>query len=142
MPWTLQYCGTLESVTSAQQLQKQPCASTADDPYCLLFPQGYAQYSVLFYGYYNNQRTIGWLKFRMPLSYFLVGVGTVAYSYMVVIRTWVFIMTNKYFHFERHKNVYFFYACVAGWHRMQMSLAWEMTTVLILAGRFLPAGTT
>lgn len=49
--------------------------------------QGYAEYSVLFYGYYNNQRAIGWLKFRMPLSYFLVGVGTVAYSYMVVIRT-------------------------------------------------------
>ncbi|XP_028313447.1 transmembrane channel-like protein 1 isoform X2 [Gouania willdenowi] len=48
---------------------------------------GYAQYSVLFYGFYNNQRAIGWLKFRMPLSYFLVGVGTVAYSYMVVIRT-------------------------------------------------------
>ncbi|XP_026177763.1 transmembrane channel-like protein 1 [Mastacembelus armatus] len=48
---------------------------------------GYAQYSVLFYGYYNNQRALGWLKFRMPLSYFLVGVGTVAYSYMVVIRT-------------------------------------------------------
>ncbi|KAL0979659.1 hypothetical protein UPYG_G00187900 [Umbra pygmaea] len=48
---------------------------------------GYAQYSVLFYGFYNNQRTIGWLKYRLPLSYFLVGVGTVAYSYMVVIRT-------------------------------------------------------
>ncbi|XP_062399816.1 transmembrane channel-like protein 1 [Sardina pilchardus] len=47
---------------------------------------GYAKYSVLFYGYYNHQRTIGWLKFRMPLSYFLVGVGMVAYSYMVVIR--------------------------------------------------------
>uniref|UniRef100_A0AAY4CZ08 Transmembrane channel-like protein n=1 Tax=Denticeps clupeoides TaxID=299321 RepID=A0AAY4CZ08_9TELE len=49
--------------------------------------KGYAKYSVLFYGYYNSQRAIGWLKFRMPLSYFLVGVGTVAYSYMVVIRT-------------------------------------------------------
>uniref|UniRef100_W5MTL1 Transmembrane channel-like protein n=1 Tax=Lepisosteus oculatus TaxID=7918 RepID=W5MTL1_LEPOC len=48
---------------------------------------GYAQYSVLFYGYYNNQRAVGWLKFRMPLSYFLVGVGTIAYSFMVVIRT-------------------------------------------------------
>uniref|UniRef100_A0A4W4FVE7 Transmembrane channel-like protein n=1 Tax=Electrophorus electricus TaxID=8005 RepID=A0A4W4FVE7_ELEEL len=48
---------------------------------------GYAKYSVLFYGYYNNQRTIGWLKYRMPLSYFLVGVGMAAYSYMVVIRT-------------------------------------------------------
>ncbi|KAG9331502.1 hypothetical protein JZ751_018905 [Albula glossodonta] len=53
----------------------------------VMVPEGYAQYSVLFYGYYNNQRAIGWLKFRMPLSYFLVGVGTVAYSYMVVIRT-------------------------------------------------------
>ncbi|XP_076854569.1 transmembrane channel-like protein 1 [Brachyhypopomus gauderio] len=48
---------------------------------------GYAKYSVLFYGYYNNQRTIGWLQYRMPLSYFLVGVGMVTYSYMVVIRT-------------------------------------------------------
>ncbi|KAF3695998.1 Transmembrane channel-like protein 1 [Channa argus] len=53
----------------------------------VMVPEGYAQYSVLFYGYYNNQRAIGWLKFRMPLSYFLIGVGTVAYSYMVVIRT-------------------------------------------------------
>ncbi|NXM81910.1 TMC1 protein, partial [Oenanthe oenanthe] len=48
---------------------------------------GLAQYSVLFYGYYNNQRTIGWLKFRMPLSYFLVGVGSIGYSFMVVTRT-------------------------------------------------------
>ncbi|XP_059579528.1 transmembrane channel-like protein 1 [Alligator mississippiensis] len=48
---------------------------------------GFAQYSVLFYGYYDNKRTIGWLKFRMPLSYFLVGVGTIGYSFMVVIRT-------------------------------------------------------
>ncbi|NWH36425.1 TMC1 protein, partial [Chloropsis hardwickii] len=49
--------------------------------------QGFAQYSVLFYGYYNNQRTIGWLKFRMPLSYFLVGVGSIGYSFMIVTRT-------------------------------------------------------
>ncbi|NXD28476.1 TMC1 protein, partial [Spelaeornis formosus] len=48
---------------------------------------GFAQYSVLFYGYYNNQRTIGWLKFRMPLSYFLVGVGSIGYSFMIVTRT-------------------------------------------------------
>ncbi|XP_059825063.1 transmembrane channel-like protein 1 [Hypanus sabinus] len=48
---------------------------------------GYAQYSVLFYGYYNHQRSIGWLKFRLPLSYFLVGIGTIGYSFMVVIRT-------------------------------------------------------
>ncbi|XP_056376601.1 transmembrane channel-like protein 2 isoform X2 [Hyla sarda] len=49
--------------------------------------EGYAKYSVLFYGFYNNQRTIGWLKFRLPLSYFLVGVGVFGYSLMVVIRT-------------------------------------------------------
>ncbi|XP_036385376.1 transmembrane channel-like protein 2-A isoform X2 [Megalops cyprinoides] len=48
---------------------------------------GYCKYSVLFYGYYNNQRTIGFLKFRLPLSYLMVGVGTFGYSLMVVIRT-------------------------------------------------------
>ncbi|XP_026796023.3 transmembrane channel-like protein 2-B [Pangasianodon hypophthalmus] len=48
---------------------------------------GYCKYSVLFYGYYNNQNTIGLLKFRLPLSYFLVGIGIFGYSLMVVIRT-------------------------------------------------------
>ncbi|XP_062873934.1 transmembrane channel-like protein 2-B [Trichomycterus rosablanca] len=48
---------------------------------------GYCRYSVLFYGYYNNQNTIGFLKFRLPLSYFLVGIGIFGYSLMVVIRT-------------------------------------------------------
>ncbi|XP_034025698.1 transmembrane channel-like protein 2-B [Thalassophryne amazonica] len=48
---------------------------------------GYCKYSFLFYGYYNNQRTIGLLKFRLPLSYLLVGVGIFGYSLMVVIRT-------------------------------------------------------
>lgn len=49
--------------------------------------QGYCKYSFLFYGYYNNERTIGVLKFRLPLSYLLVGVGIFGYSLMVVIRT-------------------------------------------------------
>lgn len=49
--------------------------------------KGYCKYSVLFYGYYNNQRTIGLLKFRLPLSYLMVGIGTFGYSLMVVIRT-------------------------------------------------------
>ncbi|KAL4623166.1 transmembrane channel-like protein 2 [Arapaima gigas] len=48
---------------------------------------GYCKYSFLFYGYYNNQRTIGPLQFRLPLSYLLVGVGSFGYSLMVVIRT-------------------------------------------------------
>ncbi|NP_001289152.1 transmembrane channel-like protein 2-B [Danio rerio] len=48
---------------------------------------GYCKYSILFYGFYNNQRTIGFLQFRLPLSYLLVGVGIFGYSLMVVIRT-------------------------------------------------------
>uniref|UniRef100_A0A669CLL3 Transmembrane channel-like protein n=2 Tax=Oreochromis TaxID=8139 RepID=A0A669CLL3_ORENI len=52
-----------------------------------LQPPGYCKYSILFYGYYNNERTIGVLKFRLPLSYLLTGVGIFGYSLMVVIRT-------------------------------------------------------
>nr|XP_031533058.1 transmembrane channel-like protein 1 isoform X8 [Vicugna pacos] len=47
---------------------------------------GLAQYSVLFYGYYNNKRTIGWMNFRLPLSYFLVGIMCIGYSFLVVLR--------------------------------------------------------
>ncbi|KAM6965410.1 transmembrane channel-like protein 2-B [Aplochiton taeniatus] len=47
---------------------------------------GYCKYSILFYGYYNDKRMIGLLKFRLPLSYLLVGVGIFGYSLMVVIR--------------------------------------------------------
>ncbi|XP_049750960.1 transmembrane channel-like protein 1 [Elephas maximus indicus] len=47
---------------------------------------GLAQYSVLFYGYYDNQRTIGWMNFRMPLSYFLVGIMCIGYSFLVVLK--------------------------------------------------------
>uniref|UniRef100_A0A8D0C517 Transmembrane channel-like protein n=1 Tax=Scleropages formosus TaxID=113540 RepID=A0A8D0C517_SCLFO len=60
---------------------------TAMDYSVLMDFGGYCKYSVLFYGYYNNQRTIGFLKFRLPLSYLMVGVGTFGYSLMVVIRT-------------------------------------------------------
>uniref|UniRef100_A0A8C5PN42 Transmembrane channel-like protein n=1 Tax=Leptobrachium leishanense TaxID=445787 RepID=A0A8C5PN42_9ANUR len=47
---------------------------------------GLLKYSPLFYGYYNNQRTIGFLQFRLPLAYFLAGVGVFGYSLIVVIR--------------------------------------------------------
>ncbi|CAB1332713.1 unnamed protein product [Coregonus sp. 'balchen'] len=56
---------------------------TAQDYSVLMDFNGYCKYSVLFYGYYNNQRTIGLLKFRLPLSYLMVGVGTFGYSLMV-----------------------------------------------------------
>ncbi|XP_059584738.1 transmembrane channel-like protein 2 [Alligator mississippiensis] len=49
--------------------------------------EGYIKYSALFYGYYNNQRTIGWLKYRLPMAYFMVGISVFGYSLVVVIRT-------------------------------------------------------
>ncbi|XP_016898336.1 transmembrane channel-like protein 2-B [Cynoglossus semilaevis] len=61
--------------------------ATAMD-YSVLFDfGGYCKYSFLFYGFYDHKRTIGVLKFRLPLSYLLVGVGIFGYSLMVVIRT-------------------------------------------------------
>uniref|UniRef100_A0A8C9YHF5 Transmembrane channel-like protein n=1 Tax=Sander lucioperca TaxID=283035 RepID=A0A8C9YHF5_SANLU len=61
--------------------------ATAMDYSTLTDFEGYFKYSILFYGYYNNERQIGLLKFRLPLSYLLVGVGIFGYSLMVVIRT-------------------------------------------------------
>ncbi|KAM4579571.1 transmembrane channel-like protein 2-B [Fundulus diaphanus] len=48
---------------------------------------GYCKYSILFYGYYNNDRTVGVLQYRLPLSYLLTSVGVFGYSLLVVIRT-------------------------------------------------------
>ncbi|XP_056443771.1 transmembrane channel-like protein 2-A [Gadus chalcogrammus] len=62
-------------------------ADSAQDYSVLMDFNGYCKYSVLFYGFYNNQRTIGLLQFRLPLSYLMVGIGTFGYSLMVVIRT-------------------------------------------------------
>ncbi|XP_060057715.1 transmembrane channel-like protein 2 [Erinaceus europaeus] len=49
--------------------------------------EGYIKYSALFYGYYNNQRTIGWLRYRLPMAYFMVGISVFGYSLMIVIRS-------------------------------------------------------
>ncbi|XP_009434980.2 transmembrane channel-like protein 2 [Pan troglodytes] len=49
--------------------------------------EGYVKYSALFYGYYNNQRTIGWLRYRLPMAYFMVGVSVFGYSLIIVIRS-------------------------------------------------------
>ncbi|XP_006096439.1 transmembrane channel-like protein 2 [Myotis lucifugus] len=49
--------------------------------------EGYIKYSALFYGYYNDQRTIGWLRYRLPMAYFMVGVSVFGYSLMIVIRS-------------------------------------------------------
>ncbi|XP_063065759.1 transmembrane channel-like protein 2-A [Engraulis encrasicolus] len=60
---------------------------TAMDYSVLMDFNGYCKYSILFYGYYNDKRTVGPLKFRLPLAYLMVGIGTFGYSLMVVIRT-------------------------------------------------------
>nr|XP_036873222.1 transmembrane channel-like protein 2 [Manis javanica] len=49
--------------------------------------EGYIKYSALFYGYYSDQRTIGWLRYRLPMAYFMVGVSVFGYSLMIVIRS-------------------------------------------------------
>ncbi|XP_023658975.2 transmembrane channel-like protein 2-B [Paramormyrops kingsleyae] len=59
----------------------------AMDVAILLEFEGYFKYSPLFYGYYNNQRTVGFLHYRLPLAYFLVGIGTFVYSLIAVVRS-------------------------------------------------------
>ncbi|XP_012862966.1 transmembrane channel-like protein 1 [Echinops telfairi] len=46
----------------------------------------YIKFSGLFWGYYDNRRTIGWMSFRLPLSYFLVGIMCIGYSFLVVLK--------------------------------------------------------
>ncbi|XP_042202579.1 transmembrane channel-like protein 3, partial [Callorhinchus milii] len=47
---------------------------------------GYLQYSVLFYGYYGNDRKLGRSGYRLPLAYFLVGMAVFAYSFVALLR--------------------------------------------------------
>ena len=58
------------------------CLSLCDAPP----PQGYLQYSVLFYGYYGRVRKIGSAGYRLPLAYFLVGMAVFAYSFIILLR--------------------------------------------------------
>ncbi|KAM6202388.1 transmembrane channel-like protein 3 [Rhynchocyon petersi] len=47
---------------------------------------GYLQYSVLFYGYYGRERSIGRAGYRLPLAYFLVGMAVFAYSFIILLK--------------------------------------------------------
>ncbi|XP_078687207.1 transmembrane channel-like protein 3 [Branchiostoma floridae x Branchiostoma belcheri] len=46
---------------------------------------GYMKFSVLFYGYYSNQKSIG-SGYQLPLAYFLTGIGIFVYSFAVILR--------------------------------------------------------
>ncbi|XP_078283361.1 transmembrane channel-like protein 3 [Rhinoraja longicauda] len=47
---------------------------------------GYLQYSVMFYGYYGNERKIGRAGYHLPLAYFMVGMAMFAYSFIILLR--------------------------------------------------------
>ncbi|KAJ7311061.1 hypothetical protein JRQ81_006659 [Phrynocephalus forsythii] len=52
----------------------------------VVLPEGYLQYSVLFYGYYGQARKIGAAGYRLPLAYFLVGMAVFAYSFIILLK--------------------------------------------------------
>ncbi|XP_050165880.1 transmembrane channel-like protein 3 isoform X2 [Myiozetetes cayanensis] len=52
----------------------------------VVLPEGYLQYSVLFYGYYGRDRKIGKAGYRLPLAYFLVGMAVFAYSFIILLK--------------------------------------------------------
>ncbi|MBN3293322.1 TMC3 protein, partial [Polypterus senegalus] len=52
----------------------------------VILPEGYLQYSVLFYGYYGKDRKIGKAGYRLPLAYFLVGMAVFASSFIILLR--------------------------------------------------------
>ncbi|KAF7241550.1 Transmembrane channel-like protein 3 [Varanus komodoensis] len=52
----------------------------------VVLPEGYLQYSVLFYGYYGQDRKIGKAGYRLPLAYFLVGMAVFAYSFIILLK--------------------------------------------------------
>ncbi|XP_064616966.1 transmembrane channel-like protein 3 [Liolophura sinensis] len=47
--------------------------------------EGVVQYSIMLYGYYGNEETIG-AGYRLPLAYFLTGIGSFAFSFIMVLR--------------------------------------------------------
>ncbi|XP_060116264.1 transmembrane channel-like protein 3 [Heteronotia binoei] len=64
-------------------LDKAPSAQDLDTIWSL---GGYLQYSVLFYGYYGQERKIGRAGYRLPLAYFLVGMAVFAYSFIILLK--------------------------------------------------------
>ncbi|KAL2100377.1 hypothetical protein ACEWY4_004771 [Coilia grayii] len=52
----------------------------------VILPEGYAKYSVLFYGYYNSQSEIGPLNFKLPLAYLIMGITTFGFSLVLLMK--------------------------------------------------------
>ena len=50
------------------------------------YPQGYMKVSVLFYGYYDHNKSMGGSHYRLPLAYLLTGGATFAASFIVILR--------------------------------------------------------
>ncbi|KAH9498803.1 Transmembrane channel-like protein 3 [Bulinus truncatus] len=48
--------------------------------------EGVVKYSLIFYGYYGNAKTIG-NGYRLPLAYLLINLASFAYSFVVVLKT-------------------------------------------------------
>ena len=47
--------------------------------------QGYMEYSILFFGYYENTTIIGGV-YRLPLAYLLVGLSSYGVSFLIILR--------------------------------------------------------
>ena len=48
--------------------------------------QGHLRVSILFYGYYGDEESIGPTGYRLPLAFFLTGVATFVLSFVVILR--------------------------------------------------------
>ncbi|XP_070532227.1 transmembrane channel-like protein 1 isoform X2 [Ptychodera flava] len=73
-----------ESGTSRKTVPESERGNAMDFDTVLDF-NGYLKYSVLFYGYYGNSKSIG-NGYQLPLAYLLVGIATYAVTFIIILR--------------------------------------------------------
>lgn len=140
VPWTLQYYGTLESVTGAQHLQEQACACphvpvlTED---CFRRVMLSIQSSSMVTTTTSAPLAGSSSACRCRTSWSAWGQWPTAIWWSLE-RGYAMITYNIFSAQESLKCVFL----IKGWPEMQTSLALEMTTVLISVGRCSPAGIT